>query len=136
MQTGLFVFVEVLLFLFPAILRRQSFYFICIILLGFGSFNVSCNQFDIPPPSLAFFFLFFWFLLPRGHKGKVFLEMYVLSLRYLLFVTDNNMIACTMPSRVKVLLENEDWGVSGTPWMPALEIVSFSVHSSKAPFLY
>ena len=50
-----FVFVEVLLFLFPAILRRQSFYFIRIILLGLGSFIVSCNQFDIPPPSLAFF---------------------------------------------------------------------------------
>ena len=38
----------------------------------------------------------------------VFLEMYVLSLRYLLFVTDDKVIACTMPSRVEVLLENED----------------------------
>ena len=50
----------------------------------------------------------FWFPLPRGRKGMVFLEMYVLSLRYLLFVTDDKVIACTMPSRVEVLLENED----------------------------
>ena len=35
-----------------------------------------------------------------------------------------------------MVLENVDLGVAGTLWMLALEVVSFSVHSCKVPFLY
>ena len=83
-------------------------YFGCVVSYWVSTISKSAAVSLIPPSILSFFCFFFWFLLPQGHKGIVFLETYVLTFRYQLFVADNNMIACTMPSRVKVLLENED----------------------------